>query len=276
MNLARVLGGRLQRAAFRSIGRTGVDVRLRRNSQYTVSGLHIAWAPDESNITRGLVVEHRIAGRDVRFFVSDENDLLQQHHLMGQFFENNELEVIAKHFEGGTFVDIGANVGNHTLYAALFLKAERVIAFEPNPTAFKILGYNILLNGIAEKCRLHNQGLYSKDANASVVRSPERNLGGTRLAVDQTGSLRLVRGDDALRGDRITFIKIDVEALEIAVLAGLRKTIHTHQPAMLVEVDDSNRRSFFDFLESVGYCISNELASIGNSNFLIRPGERAV
>jgi Met-10+ like-protein len=56
----------------------------------------------------------------------------------GVFYEREELEIIATHFKGGTFVDIGANVGNHSIFAAKFLGASKVIAFEPNPTAYVI------------------------------------------------------------------------------------------------------------------------------------------
>jgi FkbM family methyltransferase len=45
-----------------------------------------------------------------------------------------------------TFIDIGAWVGPIALYASR--KAKRVIAFEPDPVAYKILDENIELNGL--------------------------------------------------------------------------------------------------------------------------------
>lgn len=46
--------------------------------------------------------------------------------------------------DGGTFVDIGAWVGPHTLWASRF--ADDVIAVEPDPTAFSMLTANIEAN----------------------------------------------------------------------------------------------------------------------------------
>ena len=40
---------------------------------------------------------------------------------------------------GATFVDIGANVGNHSLFAATFLNAARVVPVEPNPRCLRLM-----------------------------------------------------------------------------------------------------------------------------------------
>ena len=62
-------------------------------------------------------------GKDVLFTVTSEKDLIQTHHRLGHFYEPEELEIISNHFVKGTvFLDIGANVGNHSIYTALFLR----------------------------------------------------------------------------------------------------------------------------------------------------------
>jgi hypothetical protein len=43
--------------------------------------------------------------------------------------------------------DIGANVGNHTLYVCKFLRAAQAIVFEPSALTMAILQINVRLNG---------------------------------------------------------------------------------------------------------------------------------
>ncbi len=50
--------------------------------------------------------------------------------------------------EGDIFIDVGANIGTHTLKAASLIKSNgRVYAYEPRPTVFGFLQKNIHLNG---------------------------------------------------------------------------------------------------------------------------------
>jgi hypothetical protein len=49
---------------------------------------------------------------------------------------------------GGVFIDVGANIGNHTVYFGKFL-ADFVLAIEPSPIAVRCLLRNIALNGVS-------------------------------------------------------------------------------------------------------------------------------
>lgn len=97
----------------------------------------------------GSIVFTNISGRDVRFFVKNSQDVVQSHHARGEFYELEELNIIAEFFpRGGVFVDIGANVANHTIYVCKFLRPTQVVLFEPNPEAISLLRANISLNDI--------------------------------------------------------------------------------------------------------------------------------
>lgn len=244
---------------------------LKRNAAYHIVGLQSMWGKDEANVMRGMVVEHQIKEELVRFFVGNDNDFIQQHHLMGNFYGEPELTLIGKHFSGGTFIDVGANVGNHSLYALRFLNAQKVIAFEPNPPAFKILQYNVLLNGLRDRADLRPVGLSNQAGTASIAHSPDRNLGGTRLEAAADGRLTLMRGDDALAGEQVSFIKIDVESLEMQVLEGLRETIRLNRPPMYIEVDPTNEVAFRTFIADCDYEISDSIGNDENTNFLVVP-----
>ena len=269
----RPVAGKLVRSVLKGLAATGLASRLMRNAAFDVVGLEWRWAKDEPFVSRGLVVERTIGGVPVRFFVIDENDHLQQHHMFGKWYEADELKLMAGHFDGGLFVDIGANVGNHTLYAALVMKAARVIAFEPNPPAYKACQYSVLLNQLGDRVTVHNVGLSDADEQAHVRWSGERNLGATQLETG-AGGLVLKRGDDLLAGEMPSMIKIDVEALEMKVLGGLTETIERARPVLFVEVDFANETAFRAYLQSVGYEIAITIPAAGNTNYLCRPAPR--
>jgi hypothetical protein len=67
--------------------------------------------------------------------------------------------------------------------------------------------------------------------------------------------LQVLVGDEQLTDVAPGFVKIDVEGMEIRVLAGLRELIGRSRPPMLVEVDAANDRAFVEFLASIDYRI---------------------
>lgn len=240
--------------------RAGLIVAPQVGADGRYSGVRLQWEQDEPDILRGTVVKAQIRGRSVRFFIVNELDEVQGKHRRGEFYEEEELAIIANHFSGGTFVDVGANVGNHSLFALLFLGAAKVIAFEPLPEAAKLIELNIALNGLQEKFRLHRQGLSDSASFAQVNTDPSKidNLGGTRLSVtnSETG-IELVAGDDVLH-EKVDFIKIDTEGFELPVLRGLRNTIDQHKPSLFVEVENENRPEFEAMMAQMGYRIAEE------------------
>ncbi len=216
----------------------------------------------------------RISDRRVIFCTDMENDPIQRNHRRGQFYEGRELGKLKAHFpEGGTFVDIGANVGNHSLYAALFLGAGRVIPFEPNPRAFRLLVQNVLVNRLEEVIDLSRLGvgLADREEGGFAMEKRKRNLGGARMLPGE-GRLRVFRGDTLLEGERPALIKIDVEGMEMPVLAGLEATIAAHRPALLVEVDNENETAFRQWAADAGYEIADTVQRYRlNKNHLLLP-----
>ena len=49
----------------------------------------------------------------------------------------------------GTYVDVGANIGNHTIYFSKI--AKEVIAFEPNPVCYNLIRANLLANKMQQR-----------------------------------------------------------------------------------------------------------------------------
>ncbi|MGF7160103.1 FkbM family methyltransferase [Rhodoligotrophos appendicifer] len=253
----------------RALRKLGLHVDPSTNSNGRVIGLRIQWKEDESTITRGAIVKSRIKNRDVAFFVSNELDSIQKFHRAGVFYEMDELELISQHFKGGTFVDVGANIGNHTLYALLALDATKVIAFEPLPLAFSILEINIATNQLGDRATLRQMGLSNTDTLASFT-SPTNNLGGSRLLErPDAGGIKIGRGDDYLKDEKVDFIKIDTEGFEIQVLEGLVQTINKNKPVIFVEVEDENISSYESFSRKMGYRVAEKFDRYaGRANYL--------
>jgi FkbM family methyltransferase len=145
------------------------------------------------------------------------------------------------------FVDIGAYLGLHTVYACR--RARRVLAVEPNPMALIYLRANIALNNcsnviIAPKAVSNKQGMVrlrmprpakkgQVPGSASIVWSFEETL-----EIDvETDTLDNIVDEVGL--DTVDFIKIDVEGAEGLVIKGSEKTLRKAK-ALLIEVWPEN------------------------------------
>ena len=262
------------RLARSTLKKLGLDIQNVRGPQHWRAGVEILWHKIGDHIERAAISRVEYDGETALFLVRNWADWIQGHHLNGKFYAAEELEVIRSAYRGGTFVDVGANVGNHTIFAAKVLKARRVLCCEPNPDAFRILRCNIALNDLNDIVRHFPVGLSSASGHASVhVPNPGINLGGARLTEGDAGAIELRSGDELFAGEEsIGFIKIDVEGLEMEVLKGLSNTIARWRPVMFVEVDDCKRAAFEEFCRSNGYSIDWENRPYqGMANLLLRP-----
>jgi FkbM family methyltransferase len=258
-----------------AVRQSGVQVNPISGRDLSLSGIKLQWRGDDPHVMRGAVTDTIVDGQNIHFFVVNESDLIQREHLAGRFYENEELAIIARHFSGGVFVDVGCNVGNHAIYALKILNADKVIAFEPNPEALRILKANIALNDLTTRATIHPVGLDSKPGRANFA-TPHNNLGATHVVRDRVqdaaiGGFELVRGDDVLGGETVDFIKIDTEGLELAVLDGLSDTLSRCRPILFVEVDDRNEDAFVAFCRRTGYGIVETFKRYPiNTNYLLK------
>ena len=196
--------------------------------------------------TNGKVVEGRIGVRPVRFFVANPNDEIQKHHAAGTFYETEQLEAMAKFVDPRrVFLDVGANVGNHTLYASLILDVAKTVPFEVDPTALAVLDINLALNRCATVDTAYlGFGAASADGLLEATFREADNIGGTRFASAATGTFSSICLDGVVGHLPVGFIKIDVEGMEMDVIAGLRETIGRGRPAMFLEIEDRQMPDF--------------------------------
>ncbi|TDH59504.1 FkbM family methyltransferase [Dankookia rubra] len=161
-----------------------------------------------------------------------------QHGLLstGAFYEAEMLEDLRRRLRPGElFVDIGANIGNHALFAAGPCDA-RVLAFEPSPALAGHCAATLAANGLSARLDLRRLGLGAAPGTARLLPGPGHNAGRTRLDCGG-GEVAVARLDDVL-AERPEVIKIDVEGMEPAVLEGARGVLARHRPAVYVETLD--------------------------------------
>jgi FkbM family methyltransferase len=268
----------MKRLILKALSAAGVQVmRVRSDTGKTSTLTFRNLRAKGSRVHLAMVVQAPVAGKEVSFYVENQADFIQGIHATGHFYEEEELAIIAKYFpKGGVFVDVGANVGNHSLYVGLFLAARKIIAFEPLEEASRILRCNVALNSLTDIMVHHQVGLAAAAGTATIAEAHDCNLGGTRLASGE-GALTLLVGDSVLAGEQVDFIKIDTEGMELGVLEGLRETIRRCRPALFVEVEDANEAAFLTFLEQVGYQPSETYKRYAvNTNYLALPVANGV
>lgn len=197
-------------------------------------------------------------------FISDEL------HRRGEWSET-EIELFRCFLSSGSnVVEVGANIGAHTVPIARMCSRGTVVVFEVQRPIFYVLGANLAMNNCInvvgklsaawdctetlkiETCWYDAAWNYG---NFSVERgfSDENRFHGARW-IDHVGAVRLDADPHIGTLTSLDLLKIDAEGAELRVLEGARRTIEAHKPAVFME---ANRRSLLaevrSRLESLGY-----------------------
>jgi FkbM family methyltransferase len=140
----------------------------------------------------------------------------------------------------GLFVDVGANLGWHTVHAAQYPAVETVVAFEPDPFNTWLLDRNLAVNGVGNAVAVASAAGSSRGV-ARMFRYRSTNFGRHTLLTDYGyGSRQVPITDldsalDALGlGDKpVLILKIDVEGYEPAVIEGAQRTLQRTSAVLL-------------------------------------------
>jgi FkbM family methyltransferase len=184
-----------------------------------------------------------------------ENDT----HISKWVEEHNSLKCDPHLFEWlrprlvGTSVawDVGANIGDHTRF---YLDCGmEVVAFEPNPEAFRCLHHN------CSEATCYN--IATSDGEKELTMALEDNVGASYVV--EGGAVMVIAAPlDSVAKHHKTpeYIKIDVEGFEAKTLAGMEKLLINNKPKLFVEFNDGalrrNGSSSADLkqqIESYGY-----------------------
>jgi FkbM family methyltransferase len=156
--------------------------------------------------------------------------------------------------KGSSALDIGANIGLHTMYMAKLVGSSgRIFAFEPSPANIRSLRYHIKINQlsqvqIVEKAVadqddgvlpffLLNDGDHLSNS-LTFGREEVPNLDKTLHESRRVVSTNVVSIDRFCSDAKITpdLIKIDVEGAELQVLQGGTRTLSSVRPRLILAV----------------------------------------
>ncbi len=167
-------------------------------------------------------------------------------------FSPNELAVLRRILEPDmVFVDVGANQGELTVFAASRLPRGHVLAFEPLQSLHRQLLENIALNGFqnvtAQRMALSDRpgrmALYVDRGTTEGFNEGTASFfsGGTRTSAEEV--VEVATFDDMFERSglrRLDVIKIDVEGAELFVLRGAERSLTHYHPSIILEIAEGN------------------------------------
>jgi FkbM family methyltransferase len=184
-------------------------------------------------------------------------------------FEKDTTEAINKVCKEGFYVlDIGANVGCHTLrFAKIVGPKGKVIAFEPMPWARNKLKRNLELNNFSnvevEKIGLSNTISIKKASfRNSWSLSSKKNTNNIDVEIQFTTVDLYIKQKSITK---IDLIKLDIDGYEFKVLQGALKSLKLMKPIIIIELGvytlknvGDNIDDLVQFVSSLGYGFYNE------------------
>jgi len=157
----------------------------------------------------------------------------QKMWLQHKFYEQPMLQYIRKAYHGGTFIDCGACIGNHTLWFARYC-ADKVIAIEPVTRNIEHAKVNVKLSGLQ---------------NVTFIQAAlgeKHGRGAMEHAGNFHGQYNLTTGDEAdvitldslipLLEAPVTVIKLDIQWSEVPALRGTLAMLAGYRPALFIEL----------------------------------------
>ena len=192
---------------------------------------------------------------DVEFKIySKADDHIANELFYNPEYENSEFRLIKQLIKHSKYmVDIGANTGVFSIYAASVNPELEVISFEPHPSNYKRLLMNVSINKL-NNIRAYDYALGPSDSEIEFTLPADMGISTTSSANDgftrNFHSMAYVkipikqrRLDDVLKKIPITptdVLKIDVEYYELEVLKGAEATLQNKRPMIIIELLDYN------------------------------------
>jgi len=180
------------------------------------------------------------------------------------FYLRDTLNALITETPKAIFMDIGANVGHHSIFLSKF--ASQVLAFEPYPKVNMQFKQQIAHNNISNiqifeiglSDRRETLNYYAPTGNNEGIGSfDESSIGKGNTSY---GKLELQEGDQVIESDswkNIKLIKIDVEGFEKKVIKGLSRTIEEERPVIVCEITYGQQLSFVSIEELSSYLPKN-------------------
>jgi FkbM family methyltransferase len=184
--------------------------------------------------------------------------------------EMNIFQQILK--EGNYVVEVGANIGSHTLgISKLVGLSGKIYAYEPQRIIFQTLCANMALNSRTNVYCFEQAASDTKEIITvpDIDYSQQANFGAVSIEQFSTGAaLDVVILDDELKDiARLDLLKIDAEGMEYKALNGAKILISKYKPILYVENDRPEKsQALIELIQSMDYKLYWHRAPIYNPN----------
>lgn len=206
------------------------------------------------------------------YVIDDDEFVGAQIRTTGKLWEEWISGEVKKYYKEGTdILDIGANIGTHTL---LFSEIGPVHSFEPLYHA--VVTQNVKSNSLKNPVKVYPYAL-SDETQVRNMYLPRRmphglkNYGGSSMHLNETAAhsntpvpVECKTLDEVYNGVP-SVIKMDVENHEPYVLRGAINTIKTHKPSIIIEISNYETSEVPKILQSFGY---TNYTTPDNSNYI--------
>jgi FkbM family methyltransferase len=170
----------------------------------------------------------------------------------------------------GDVIDIGANIGAFSLFAACRPKTRRVLAFEPVQNTFRRLMDNVTASAASERIQCIHSAVGSRSgfvemilgANSMVHKSSDVSERGAGSETAVT-AVSLASVFDFYDIRNCALLKIDCEGAEYGILENLPRTYFQRIYAIRMEIhqmsDGRTPDDLIRFIESQGFMVEKSL-----------------
>lgn len=230
------------------------------------------------NLSKHQLPHFQARGHKMAIFAHDHIGIeINQHGVYEKEYLNTLfqfLQPIKSILKNGTALDVGANIGNHSLFFSEHFK--NVESFEPHPHTFKILDFN---TSFRSNIQTNNFGLGASNLTTTIYEN-STNIGASSIlnenSADKIGYEIKVKVTDEIskKYNNVELIKIDVENYEENVLMGTLNTIKKHKPIIVFEQHEqdfeNNTTPVIKLIQSQGYTICWIKQKLHNKHKFIR------
>lgn len=177
------------------------------------------------------------------------------------FWEWDHMDQFSKHLDPtGKILDIGANIGNHTLMFRKYFPNVDIYAFEP-----LFYNYELLQKNVSQLSDVHIFKVALSDKHDIIkINNDFQEFNSGAASVSNTGESVLSIPLDALNLSNVSFMKIDVEGWELHVINGALKTIQINRPKIWLE--DGTGETVDYMVRELNYYLEDQR---GGENFLL-------
>lgn len=197
-------------------------------------------------------------GQQIVFEITNPEDHLQKYWLAGRFYEQGMLRFIEERWKNKsehlTFIDVGACIGNHTVFFSKVIGAH-VISFEPDIRNYNLLVRNIDLNNVGVLVSARYSAVGNLFKRVCFQHDTSNNCGMSKIAASGNEKVYVVPLDDTINDkSKVHLIKIDVEGYNLPVLTGAQGIITRDHPEIYIEAGtDEELKEVESFLLPLGY-----------------------